>query len=94
MSEATERTDVARPRGRRVTRTGVVVSDKGDKSLRVRYEYKRKHPKYGKYMKRSTTLHVHDELNASKEGDLVEVCACRRLSKTKFWRLVRVINAA
>ena len=80
-------------RGKRNVRVGVVVSDRGDKTIKVRYEYSVKHPKYGKFYKRRTTLHTHDEKNDAKTGDLVEVVACRRLSKTKFWRLARVIRA-
>jgi small subunit ribosomal protein S17 len=49
---------------------------------------------YGKYLKRSTTLHAHDEKNEASTGDLVEVTGCRRLSKTKFWRLVRIVERA
>lgn len=79
-------------RGKRDVRVGVVVSDRGDKTIKVRYEYSVKHPKYGKFYKRRTTLHTHDETNDAKTGDLVEVVACRRLSKTKFWRLTKVIR--
>jgi len=81
-------------RGKRDRRVGTVVSDKGDKTIRVRYEFTVKHRKYGKFMTRSTTLHSHDEGNEAKIGDLVEVTACRRLSKTKCWRLSRIIRSA
>ena len=80
-------------RGRRDRRIGVVVSDKGDKTIRVNFEYLVKHAKYGKYFRRSTTLATHDEKNEAKLGDLVEVVACRRMSKTKCWRLMRVVKA-
>jgi len=53
-----------------------------------------KHDKYGKYYRRSTKLRVHDEKNDAKLGDIVEVMACRRVSKTKCWRLIRVVTAA
>jgi len=79
-------------RDSRECRTGTVVSDKGDKSIRVRFEYSVKHPKYGKYYKRSTTLHTHDEKNEAKMGDLVEVMSCRRVSKTKCWRLTKILR--
>jgi len=79
-------------RGKRVSRYGTVLSDKADKTVRVRFDYTVRHPKYGKYYKRSTTLHTHDEKNEAHVGDLVEVMACRRLSKTKSWRLVRVVR--
>ena len=79
-------------RGVRDRRTGTVVSDKGDKTIRVRFEFSVKHPKYGKYYKRSTTLHTHDERNEARRGDIVEVEACRRISKTKCWRLLRIVD--
>lgn len=78
--------------GKRVSRVGLVTSDKADKTIRVRFDYTVMHPKYGKYYTRSTTLHTHDENNEAHVGDLVEVMACRRLSKTKSWRLVRVLR--
>ncbi|MCK4658744.1 MAG: 30S ribosomal protein S17 [Phycisphaerae bacterium] len=73
-------------------RTGLVTSDKGDKTIRVSYRYSMKHPKYGKYLRRRTTLHVHDEQNKAKVGNRVEVMACRPISKTKCWRLIRVLG--
>ncbi|MCP4643547.1 MAG: 30S ribosomal protein S17 [bacterium] len=85
--------EAGKSRGTRDRRVGTVVSDKGAKTLKVRYEYIVKHPKYGKYYRRSTTLHTHDENNEGKVGDSVEVVACRRLSKTKCWRLARVIRS-
>lgn len=79
-------------RRKRNHRVGAVVSDKGEKTIKVRFEYTVKHRKYGKYYRRSTSLHAHDEKNEACVGDVVEVAACRRLSKTKFWRLVRVVR--
>jgi small subunit ribosomal protein S17 len=84
----------SKPRGPRECRVGTVVSEKGDKTIKVRFDYTVKHPKYGKYCKRSTTLHTHDEKNEARVGDVVEVWSCRRLSKTKCWRLTRVIRTA
>ncbi len=84
---------VSKKRGKRERRVGTVVSDKADKTITVRYGYTVKHPKYGKYYRRSTTLHTHDETNEAKVGDVVEVTACRRLSKTKYWRLTRIIRS-
>lgn len=81
-------------RGKRVSRIGTVVSNKGDKTIRVRFDYTVKHPKYGKYYERSTTLHTHDEKNEAGLGDKVEVMACRRISKLKCWRLLRVVRRA
>lgn len=76
------------------TVTGVVVSNSGDKSIKVTIEFKIKHPKYGKYVKRQTRFGVHDEHNKASKGDLVEVAQCRPYSKTKNWRLVRVVKKA
>jgi len=81
-------------RGRRDRRVGTVVGNSAHKTLRVRYDFTFKHPKYGKYIRRSTTLHTHDEKNEAKKGDLVEVVACRRISKTKCWRLAKVLRLA
>ena len=75
-------------------RIGIVQSDKRDKTRSVAVSYSVKHPKYGKYMRRRTVLQVHDEGNVSAAGDRVEVAECRRISKTKSWRLVRVIERA
>jgi len=76
------------------TLTGRVVSNKMDKTVTVLVERKVAHPKYGKYVRKSTKLHVHDETNQCKEGDLVEISACRPMSKTKAWKLVNVIEKA
>lgn len=76
------------------TLTGVVVSNSGDKSVKVVIDFKVKHPKYGKYIKRRTKIGVHDEHNQSGVGDLVEITECRPHSKTKSWRLVRIVQRA
>ncbi len=76
------------------TLTGTVSSKSGIKSIRVTIDYKVKHPKYGKYMRRRTKLAVHDELNASGVGDVVEIAESRPYSKTKSWRVVRVVQKA
>ena len=76
------------------TLTGVVVSNSGDKSVRVVIDYRVKHPKYGKYVKRSTKIGVHDEHNQSDVGDLVEIAQCRPYSRSKSWRLLRVVEKA
>src|SRR5829696_5402938 len=73
---------------------GVVASDKGDKTIKVVVNYQTKHPKYGKYLKRRTVLHAHDEKNDAKEGDTVEIAECRPLSKTKHHRLLRIVQRA
>lgn len=71
---------------------GVVASDKMDKSRRVEIDRLVKHPKYGKYIKRRTVCHVHDEANESHVGDTVEIIECPPRSKTKRWDLVRVVT--
>jgi small subunit ribosomal protein S17 len=76
------------------TLTGVVSSNSGKKSLRVSIEYKVKHPKYGKYVRRRTKFAVHDELGQCGIGDMVEITTCRPYSKTKSWRVVRVVQKA
>lgn len=76
------------------TLLGTVVSDKMDKSITVLIERRVKHPVYGKYMTRSTKLHVHDENNESRAGDKVEIVECRPMSKTKAWNLLRVVERA
>ncbi len=76
------------------TLTGVVLSNSGDKSVKVVIDFKVKHPKYGKYIKRRTKIGVHDEHNQSGVGDLVEIAECRPHSKTKSWRLVRIVQRA
>jgi small subunit ribosomal protein S17 len=74
------------------TRIGVVESDARDKTRKVVIAYLAKHPKYGKFVRRRTVLQVHDEENVSKKGDKVEVTECRPISKTKSWRLLRVVE--
>ncbi|MEO9944515.1 MAG: 30S ribosomal protein S17 [Paraglaciecola sp.] len=73
---------------------GRVVSNKMDKSITVAVERKVKHPIYGKFIKRTTKLHAHDETNQCNEGDVVTVRECRPLSKSKNWMLVDVITKA
>lgn len=78
---------------RRVQR-GVVTSASRHKTITVLNEWSWRHPKYGKIIRQRSKLHVHDPENSAKEGDLVEVMACRPLSKQKSWRLVRIIKRA
>ncbi len=68
--------------------SGVVTSDKADKTITVRIERKVKHPLYGKVMKRATKVHAHDENNSASIGDVVTVKECRPISKSKTWVLV------
>ncbi|NUY57636.1 MULTISPECIES: 30S ribosomal protein S17 [Salinivibrio] len=74
------------------TQQGRVISDKGDKTIVVAIERFVKHPIYGKYIKRTSKLHVHDESNQCNQGDTVEVRECRPISKRKSWTLVRVVE--
>ena len=76
------------------TLQGRVTSNKMDKSITVAIERKVKHPIYGKYIKRTTKLHAHDETNQCNEGDVVTIRECRPLSKTKTWTLVEVVTKA
>ncbi|MDG1582234.1 MULTISPECIES: 30S ribosomal protein S17 [unclassified Pseudomonas] len=76
------------------TLTGRVVSDKMDKTITVLIERRVKHPIYGKYVKRSTKLHAHDETNQCKIGDKVTIRETRPLAKTKNWSLVEVVERA
>jgi small subunit ribosomal protein S17 len=75
-------------------RQGIVVSDKGQKSITVRVDIVRRHPTYEKVIRRSRTLHAHDERNEAGEGDTVRIVESRPLSKTKRWRLVEVLEKA
>ena len=74
--------------------TGSVVSDKMDKSAVVLIERRVKHPVYGKFVKKSTKLHIHDENNECGVGDTVQITECRPISKTKSWKLVKVVEKA
>ena len=73
-------------------RLGTVESEARDKTRKVVISYLAKHPKYGKYIKRRTVLNIHDEGNESHTGDIVEVAPCRPISKTKSWKLVRIVE--
>ena len=95
MTEQTQAGTAPAPRKTIIqTLTGRVVSDKMDKTVTVLVERRVKHPLYGKVVTRSNKYHVHDEKNEYKEGDLVEIEACRKLAKTKAWRVRRLIEKA
>jgi small subunit ribosomal protein S17 len=81
-------------RNLRKTRIGVVKSNKAEKSITVTVERKVKHPIYGKFVKKTTSFHAHDEKNECTIGDVVRIMESRPLSKTKRWRLVEVIEKA
>ena len=82
----------SRPRGKRRTLIGVVESDGRDKTIKVRIDRLIRHRKYGKYLQRRAGFHAHDPDNEARVGDLVEIMACRPMSKTKSWRLVRIVR--
>ena len=90
MATATE----PKPRTQLRTIIGIVESAKTAKTIKVVVQYQTKHPKYGKYLKRRTVLHAHDEANDAREGDTVEIAECRPLSKTKHHRLIRIVERA
>jgi len=81
-------------RGRRKVRVGTVVSDRMDKTVVVAVERIMRHPLYGKTVKRTKKFHAHDENNECRVGDVVEIRETRPLSKTKRWRVARVIQKA
>ncbi len=81
-------------RGRRQERRGVVVSDAMDKTIVVKVDTIRAHPRYKKVIRRSAKFHAHDEANTAKVGDLVRIVETRPLSKTKNWRLAEIVEAA
>ncbi|MCE5186692.1 MAG: 30S ribosomal protein S17 [Planctomycetaceae bacterium] len=76
------------------TQRAVVVSKSGDKSVVCQIDYRVKHPQYGKYIRRRTKLGVHDPKNLAQVGDKVEITQCRPISKTKSWRLVKIVEKA
>jgi small subunit ribosomal protein S17 len=85
---------MASERARKRTVVGTVVSDKMDKTISVREDRLVKHPMYGKYVRRASIYKAHDENNEAHEGDQVEILETRPLSKTKHWRLARVVRKA
>ena len=74
------------------TLTGTVISDKMDKTAVVLFERKVKHPKYGKYVKKSTKYKIHDEKNECKTGDVVTIAEVRPISKEKSWKLIDILG--
>ena len=90
--EATATTTASVERNLRKTRVGIVSSNKMDKTIVVKVERKIKHPLYGKFLKKTTNFHAHDEKNECSIGDTVKIMESRPLSKTKRWRLVEVVE--
>jgi small subunit ribosomal protein S17 len=89
-TEVAEKTRTGKPKERQ----GLVTSDKADKTITVQIDSARRHPVYEKIVRQRHKIHVHDERNEASEGDLVRVIETRKLSKTKHWRLVEVIEKA
>jgi len=85
-----EKTRTGKPKERQ----GIVVSNKTDKTITVRIDTARRHPVYEKIVRQTHKIHVHDERNEANEGDVVRVIETRKLSKTKHWRLVEVVEKA
>lgn len=92
MEATTNTTTDTVVRNLRKTRIGVVSSNKMDKTITVTVERKIKHPLYGKFLKKTTKFHAHDEKNECSIGDTVKIMESRPLSKTKRWRLVEVVE--
>ncbi len=81
-------------RGRLKTVQGRVVSDRMQKTIVVKSERRVKHPRYGKYVRKFTTYYAHDENDDARDGDLVELAAMRPMSRTKCWRLLKIVTPA
>ena len=88
----TTNTATAESRNLRKTRIGVVTSNKMTKTITVQVERKVKHPIYGKFVKKTSSFHAHDEKNEASIGDVVRIMETRPLSKTKRWRLVEIVE--
>lgn len=85
---------LVRPRASRKVRQGIVISDRMDKTIVVRIDRRVRHPKYGKYVHRSTHLYAHDEENTCRAGDVVQIMETRPLSRLKRWRLLSIVERA
>lgn len=94
MSQADTIEATAKPAANKRTLTGRVVSDKMAKTVTVLVERRVKHPLYGKFVTRTKKYHAHDENGESHEGDVVEIEECRPVSKTKAWRVIRLVEKA
>jgi len=94
MTQPNEQTEQAGGRRSRRRRVGVVIGDVRDKTINVRVEYQMEHARYGKQLRRRNTIHAHDPDNQARVGDRVVVMECRPISKTKSWRLEKILKAA
>ena len=92
MAETVNTTISEETRNLRKTRIGVVTSNKMTKTITVAVERKVKHPIYGKFVKKTTKFHAHDEKNEASIGDIVRIMETRPMSKTKRWRLVEIVE--
>jgi small subunit ribosomal protein S17 len=94
MAEAETGRTESSPKSRNIRRVrqGTVVSDRRDKTIKVEATYLAKHRVYGKYLRKRTVLHAHDQRNEANLGDIVDIMECRPISKTKQWRLVRIVK--
>ncbi len=92
MAEQQQSAESTETRNLRKERVGVVTSNKMDKTIVVAIERKVKHPIYGKFIKKTTRFHAHDEKNEASIGDLVRIMETRPMSKTKRWRLVEIVE--
>lgn len=90
MTETVDKVPAARTAP--AAKVGVVAAKSSDKTIRVEINTLVKHPQYGKYQRRRTRLSVHDPANEAAQGDTVEISPCRRMSRTKSWRLVKVVR--
>jgi small subunit ribosomal protein S17 len=93
MATSTSSSPSMTERPPRRTRVAVVETAGRDKTIKVRIDRLVRHPMYGKYRRRRSVLHVHDERNEAKVGDVVEIMECRPLSRTKNWRLVSIVRS-
>ena len=94
MSEEATKQEATKQEANKRTHTGRVVSDKMQKTVTVLVERRMKHPLYGKYVTKTKKYHAHDENGDFHEGDLVEIEECRPLSKTKAWRVTKLLEKA
>jgi len=94
MADATPNTPDPQPASRKRVLVGIVTSDKTAKTRRVEVQRRERHPEYGKFVKKRTVCYVHDENNESHLGDTVEIIESRPLSRTKRWRLVKIVTRA
>ena len=92
QQEGTQSTETTGTRNLRKERIGVVTSNKMDKTITVAVERKVKHPIYGKFIKKTSSFHAHDDKNEASIGDTVRIMETRPMSKTKRWRLVEIVE--